>query len=699
MAREVDLRTPRDVEQLSQRRAVLDALATELSTGLPPGNSILVDDVDAMTGNPARVVWTAPAGAVPAEDHRERAFEALRQARELLGLAHDGIEFDPEATVSLTSSGTAAVHAQQRYRGIDIFDAAQTVVFAPDGGIEEIAGTSVSVEDEPDPSPALTAVDAAGRAAEHVAEPDDDEPVAAVAGRATSPPQVDISDFVPTFLDRPASTPDSSALLDAGPFEEPIEARLVWFPIGSELRLAWEVVLTFPGSAASYLTLVEAQAGEVLYCRDLSDCTLARGSIYQTDGDDTRRIVDFPRSLSAFDLPIPGDLPASFPEPWVHGESTAGRTTMSFRFVPTPSGQQRVFARGVRNRDEILFFVPRTGSDDERVVNAFHHCCFMHNYFYLLAFRGDDGNLEGGDRVRVWVLDEPILASMRTPPTGHRGLLETPRMRLGTHGGTGRHTALDAGVIYHEYMHGVSRRLVGGPKDTRSNLDAPQSAGMNEGWSDYTACTVTDSTVIAAWLANNNGGLRSAPYTSNYPGDFGDLGTGHYRGPHDIGEVWCATLLEMNRRLGNKQLGIQLVVDAQKIIRRNPSFLHGRDAILAALRSMWRSDRVMTTEQYRARRRQIWAAFARFGMGPDARSDGATLSGIRTDFGTPQTDVTVPHVLQLSPSIASSQLRAVGLVPVLRGQGDMVGGQSPPAGEEVPRGSDVVLTLRSGIPH
>jgi extracellular elastinolytic metalloproteinase len=33
--------------------------------------------------------------------------------------------------------------------------------------------------------------------------------------------------------------------------------------------------------------------------------------------------------------------------------------------------------------------------------------------------------------------------------------------------------------------------------------------------------------------------------------------------------------------------------------------------------------------------RELWETFARFGMGPKARSNGASLSGIVADFETP----------------------------------------------------------------
>ena len=49
---------------------------------------------------------------------------------------------------------------------------------------------------------------------------------------------------------------------------------------------------------------------------------------------------------------------------------------------------------------------------------------------------------------------------------------------------------LDNGIIIHEYGHGVSNRLTGGPANANA-LDALQSGGMGEGWSDWWALMFT----------------------------------------------------------------------------------------------------------------------------------------------------------------------------------------------------------------
>ena len=163
-----------------------------------------------------------------------------------------------------------------------------------------------------------------------------------------------------------------------------------------------------------------------------------------------------------------------------------------------------------------------------------------------------------------------------------------PVMNMGLVTGTGRHTAFDSDVVFHEYTHGLTNRLVGGTRQGHT-LDAPQSQGMGEGWSDFFALTIQnffrakagqpERIVVGPWVINNNAGIRSNPYDDSYPFTYGNVTT-FDRDPdtglpdeHQTGEIWCAALLMMVRRiraaLGNDidgyRLGWQIVVDGLKL--------------------------------------------------------------------------------------------------------------------------------------
>jgi len=159
------------------------------------------------------------------------------------------------------------------------------------------------------------------------------------------------------------------------------------------------------------------------------------------------------------------------------------------------------------------------------------------------------------------------------------------------------------------------------------------------------------------------GGIRAFPYDGNFPDNFGQLGTGRYDEVHNIGEIWAAALLEMNRNIG-ANLGLQLVVDALKLTPANPSFLDGRDAILAALDAMRQAER-LDAQQYETAFNGIWTAFAHFGMGPAAQSNGASLVGVVADFSvpapTPPTPPTPTVEVEATPNLAVPDNQEAGI--------------------------------------
>jgi len=78
---------------------------------------------------------------------------------------------------------------------------------------------------------------------------------------------------------------------------------------------------------------------------------------------------------------------------------------------------------------------------------------------------------------------------------------------------------------------------------------------MGEGWSDFFAVTVQnyfrppnqEKVVSGAWVTGRPGGIRSAPYDADYPLKYGDIA--NLRGENRIGELWCATLMQMVRNI------------------------------------------------------------------------------------------------------------------------------------------------------
>ncbi len=198
---------------------------------------------------------------------------------------------------------------------------------------------------------------------------------------------------------------------------------------------------------------------------------------------------------------------------------------------------------------------------------------------------------------------------------------------------------LDNEIVVHEYGHGVSNRLTGGPANSGCLQNAEQ---MGEGWSDYLALMMTmqsgdlpeDVRGLAAYASGNPNGIREAPYSTDFAiNDYTYFDTNfNTTQPHGIGFVWATMLWEMTWDLiaengfdpdiyngtGGNNMALQLVMDGMKLQACSPGFVDGRDAILEA-------DELANGG---ANRCLIWNAFARRGLGFSADQGS---SGSRTD--------------------------------------------------------------------
>ncbi len=661
MSREIDRRDFNINRVTPTRETELKSLASDVSDRLPGTHRLRIASFDASTGNPALVI----SESAPAEtgNYIQRARDHVRSISRVLGfMPTQPTEYVADPSIQQTSSSAVAVHLQQQYKGIPIFQAAETVRFAPDDKLKETVGNSVTIAEEKDVSPKLSVKEAVLKVAQHVAVPHPDEQGATDQfGEPLNLISVDLTGFTPGVIATFPEKIEQPTVLEAGPFGDKLKASLIWFPLGDDLRLAWEVIVTMPNYEGHYRTIVDAENGEILYCRQLIQFVAARGNVYHVDGGSPRQMTNFPGSLADYGLPISEDLPHNFPDDWVETNNTVGNSVNAYLFDTGLSIQGTV-------QNGILTFAPSDPiGDDQKVLNIFYYNCYMHDFFYLLGFREADGNFQqnnfgrGGvptDRVNARSYSEsvPGTATMGTPIDGRN-----PTMKMGLVTSTNRHTAFDSSVVFHEFTHGVTNRLVGGPMNVHA-LEAPQSEGMGEGWSDYIPCTINNITVVGTWAANSTDGIRKFAYDSDFPDNFGDLGKGRYTEEHNIGEIWCATLMEMNREIG-VTLGPQLVIDALKLSPANPSFLDMRDAILTALDDKL-NDSQLSSSDYSTARKGIWTVFAKFGMGPNARSNGASLSGIVADFNMPSEDGQRVQV-EATPNLAIPDDKPAGVTSVL----------------------------------
>lgn len=287
-------------------------------------------------------------------------------------------------------------------------------------------------------------------------------------------------------------------------------------------------------------------------------------------------------------------------------------------------------------------------SEDAAVTNLFYWTNIIHDVIYQYGFDEASGNFQennygnggtGSDSVNSEAQDGSgtCNANFGTPTDGNN-----PRMQMYVCGS--RDGDFDNGVIVHEYGHGISTRLTGGPGNSSCLNNQEQ---MGEGWSDYYALMFTmesgdagtDSRGIGTWLIGEpatGDGIRTYPYSTNFainPHTYDDIIS--EVAPHGVGSVWCAMLWEMTWELigdhgfttdlytftgnaavdaGNVQ-ALAIVTEALKLQPCSPGFVSGRDAILLADQNIYGG----------ANQCAIWDAFARRGLGFSA-TQGSTSS-------------------------------------------------------------------------
>ena len=217
--------------------------------------------------------------------------------------------------------------------------------------------------------------------------------------------------------------------------------------------------------------------------------------------------------------------------------------------------------------------------------------------------------------------------------------------------GPARDGTLDAGIIIHEYGHGVAYRLTGGAANSNC-LSSAQSSALGEGWSDFftlafgasagdTGAESVGFGTYSTGQGSSGPGIRTRSYSTDLA--LNDLTLADIEtqpAPHGVGEVWALALWEMLWQLvaahgfdpdlyggsGGNNLAMQLVVDALQLQPCNPTFDEARDALLDA-----ESDLSSGANEC-----LMWTAFAKRGLGATAStSEDPTVISATENFSLP----------------------------------------------------------------
>ena len=576
-----------------------------------------------------------------ADRPRDIALSYLRERRAAFGLDSTDI-----ASLELTrryASGSGAVHLwwEQTYRGIPSFDQGLRANVDADGRLINIGGA---------PRPDLA-----------------------------------VDSIVPGIGPRQAL--EAAALsVSASTFDRGQRASLVIFGDAQDVRLAWRVLL-FTGDGGVYDAVVDADSGRLLYRASLIHDIAARAfdNFPGAPVGGTQVAKDFPPAWLSSTTRLIG--------PNTHVHSDVEDDIYTSAGGPMPGvGDEIPPTGGTWNYTQTTFPAatpcpPTAGCswnssvglswDTNREQAGTQLFYFVNNFHdYLrdapgIEFGASSGSFEGLDPVLAQVDDgadgpggrpdcaHSNNANMAVLPDGTPARMQMYLFRDDCPSSSGVRDvngADDAHIVYHEYTHGLSNRLVTDVAGFGA-LDGAQSGAMGEAWSDFYA---EDYLAGAGFQTDTAapGEIRSSTYVnapirtqafdcavgSGPPACPGTPGAGPggytygdfakilgFAEVHADGEIWVEALWDLRQSLIAAHGAAQgtfrvraLVTDGMRLSPPSPTFLQMRDAILQADVNRGFVDRD-----------RIWAVFAARGMGLNATTTGDNDTAPVEDFTAP----------------------------------------------------------------
>ncbi|QNE19606.1 peptidase M36 [Kribbella qitaiheensis] len=469
------------------------------------------------------------------------------------------------------------------------------------------------------------------------------------------------------------------------------QAKLVWFYTADGLRKGW-ATYTQAGDSLNYTHVIDAQSGAVLYRRDLTDEANGDALVQENypgapRGGQQHVVNLFQRGfLLKGATTLDGTSVHAFADVNDDNVANAGENVK----VPgTKHGAEYVLKSFNTNNSSKLCstaFIctwdpakPDSWKVNQKqdVTNAFYLASNFHDWLQKgpIGFTPAAGNFTtaGGDPVSLNALDGAATAAnggpdanhldnanMNTPPDG---LSPTMQMYLWhTPGADDTQDAFvpssganDASILYHEYTHGLSNRLVVDASGN-STLNSIQAGSMGEAWSDFYAMdylvtnrlekdTSKDGEVLEGKYVSAGALFRTqamdcsvgsaSPNCVGIDGSqggytYGDFPTiGGAPEVHSSGEVWAQTLWDIRKKLGRTK-ALSDITRGMELSPADPSMLDMRNAILQA-------DLVAFGG---ANQKALWKIFANRGMGWFAGATNAGDSLPAEDTHVPPTGAT-----------------------------------------------------------
>lgn len=329
----------------------------------------------------------------------------------------------------------------------------------------------------------------------------------------------------------------------------------------------------------------------------------------------------------------PGTGNTQSPSGWVTSNTTIGNNVDAYLDRDNNNGADSG-GRPVSSTADFVFSfdagaAPTTATNQMLAVsNLFYLNNVIHDKLYRHGFNEAAGNFQtnnfgkggsGNDPVNAEAQDGGGLnnANFSTPTDGSR-----PRMQMYLWDATNpmRDGDLDSDIVYHEYGHGLTWRMIG-------NMSGGLAGAIGEGMSDVVAIYMNGEDRVGEYSTNDAQGIRRYRY-AGYPLTYGDA-TGS--SVHADGEIYAATMWKLRELWLAEGYSMDSLWDAvvggMNYTPSNPEYEEMRDGILAASPTA-------------AQDCIVWDAFAQFGIGVNAAgSDSCNIFrcsvSISEDFTTP----------------------------------------------------------------
>jgi extracellular elastinolytic metalloproteinase len=290
----------------------------------------------------------------------------------------------------------------------------------------------------------------------------------------------------------------------------------------------------------------------------------------------------------------------------------AGTTSDGCEAIPNVSGKVALIDRGT-----CAFAVKVANAQGGGAVAAI----IANNQGDSLISMGGSGDptIDNGIRigsVLIGQTDGAALRQLSAPAGAVRLTNPAPLQRDGD---------LDSDIVFHEYGHGLTWRMIGG-------MSGPMAGSIGEGMSDVLAIVLNDNDVVGEYAFDDPRGIRRAPYT-NFPFTYSSLqGTPEV---HNGGEVYAAIGWQLYTNYKNakgkltKSDLLSDLLDGMNFTPATPTFEQMRDGILTSSQAN-HPERVCL----------VWNAFAKYGVGEGAAAvvtstnKGSTVS-ITQSFALP----------------------------------------------------------------